>query len=108
MPKHIVISQSNNTLYAVVDIEVSYQQSLVDDQANLSVFSRVSSNSSKQSIEETKHDRIADNDWRSHISISQEYDEYREVFLEMLEPFQSMGDGHLWTITAVTYRIGLT
>lgn len=47
-------------------------------------------------------------EWRNNIKIREEYNEYREAFLEILEPFQSMWDGHLWAINAANHRSEIT
>lgn len=46
---------------------------------------------------------MADSTWRNDIKIPVEYKEYRNAFLEMLEPFQKMMDGHLGAIKTATH-----
>lgn len=69
---------------AIVDPEVVYQQPLVGIELNSITVSTVSSSLSKYHLGETKQSETVDCDWRAQIKISEEYEEYKEAFLEIL------------------------
>lgn len=84
MPQHMIIGQSNNSLSTMTDPEVVCKQSLVDFLPKLSICNTVSSSASKQSPEETKQNGTVNGDRRSNIKVQEEYEEYREAFVERL------------------------
>ena len=46
-------------------------------------------------------------DWRTLINFNDEYAEYRDEFISMLEKYESMWDGHIGQITVAKHRIDL-
>lgn len=46
-------------------------------------------------------------DWRKKVNLSNNYSQYRQEFIQMLEPFSKMWDGHLGRISVAKHRIDL-
>ena len=46
-------------------------------------------------------------DWRDKVNLGKKYADHRPRVLELLQPFESMWSGHLWTIKATGHRIEL-
>lgn len=80
----------------------------MDNQPISSSFNTVSINSNKIYLEETRQHETVDSAWHNNIKIHKKYKEYREAFLEILQPFQSMWDGHVGPINIAPHLIELT
>lgn len=80
-PRHIAISQTNNTLSTIVDLEATCQQSLVEKPPKPSSANTVSINSRESYLEVMKKDETVDSGWRNNFKISEQLKKYREAFL---------------------------
>lgn len=80
MPEHMVIGQSFNTLFTIVDPEIARQQSLADNQPIPKAVNTVSTSSSQEPLENVKQVETVNSDWRNIIKIPEDYKEYREAF----------------------------
>lgn len=52
--------------------------------------------------------RQAEADWRKEVNLSDNYSQYQQVFIQMLQAFSNMWDGHLGRISVAKHRIDLT
>ena len=46
-------------------------------------------------------------EWRDKVNLGNNYADHRPRVLKLLQPFESMWSGHLWTIKATEHRIKL-
>lgn len=107
-PKHAVIGQYSHTLTTVVDPGVLFQLLLVGKQPNMALL--ISSRSAwvKIHLQRTKQYETVGGDWQNNTKIEEEYNDYREAFPEIMEPFQVVWSGHFESINTSTHHIRLT
>lgn len=90
MPRHTIIGHESNTISALVDDMVIFQQSSMDNQTISRAIITVSVSWKKILLEETKLEKTVDSDWGNNMEIPKESKEYWEAFFEMLAAFQAM------------------
>lgn len=99
--KQKVLRRIDDNVYAIVGTE---PQPPKDEPQTSSVLNAVSSNNSS-SAPTLEHKKTKE--WRESKSIPSEYSEYQDEVLKILEPFASMWDGRLGSISAVEHPISL-